>query len=437
MSTPISETPRGRPPLPVPFFYGWVVLSLSFLTTLIAAGIRSSPQVLIHPLEMEFGWNRAAIGSAVGLNLFLYGAAAPITGWLLDRYGPRLVMLGSLFVLAAGVSATTVMKEYWHLVVLWGVVVGLGAGASASVLAATVANRWFVTHRGLAIGILNSATSTGQLIFIPVMMALIVATGWRAGTWTLVAAALTLIPFIGLWMRNDPSEVGLAPLGAGQGNPEAGGAGSKSVSERVPLRVAFRSSTFWMLAGSFFICGATSGGLIGTHLIPHSIDYGIPAVAAAATVGVMGGLNFVGTVFAGWAVDRVAARKLLSLVYALRGVSLFILPFVTSVWGLFLFAVIYGLDWFASVPPTIALTADNFGRRSVGSVFGWVFLSHQVGAAFAATGAGMIRVSFGDYRLAFLIGGVLAMVGAALAFHIRKRAEASPLAPVAAGAVRA
>jgi sugar phosphate permease len=316
-------------------------------------------------------------------------------------------------------------------------VVGLAAGASASVLAATVANRWFVTHRGLAIGILNSATSTGQLIFIPILMTLIVASGWRAGTWTLVVAALTLIPFIALWMRNDPSEVGLVPLGAAQGSPDAGGAGSKSVSDRVPLLVAFRSSTFWLLAGSFFICGATSGGLIGTHLIPHSIDYGIPAVAAAATVGVMGGLNFVGTVFAGWAVDRVPARKLLSLIYALRGVSLFILPFVTSVWGLFVFAVIYGLDWFASVPPTIALTADTFGKRSVGSVFGWVFLSHQVGAAFAATGAGMIRVSFGDYRLAFLIGGVLAMVGAALAFQIKKRAEASPLAPIATGAVRA
>lgn len=438
MGRPAYETPRRRTPLSVPFFYGWVVLSLSFLTTLIAAGIRSSPQVLIHPLEAEFGWNRAAIGTAVGLNLFLYGAAAPVTGWLLDRIGPRLVMLGSLVLLVVGVGLTTFMKEFWQLVVLWGVVIGLGAGASASVLAATVANRWFIAHRGLALGILNSATSTGQLIFIPVLMAVIVFSGWRAGTWTLVAAALALMPFIALWMRDDPAEVGLEPLGAGQANPGTGGpADPKNVSERVPVRVAFRSSTFWMLAGSFFICGATSGGLIGTHLIPHSIDYGIPEVVAAATVGVMGGLNFVGTVFAGWAVDRFAARKLLSMVYALRGLSLFILPFVTSVSGLFLFAVIYGLDWFASVPPTIALTADSFGKRSVGSVFGWVFLSHQVGAAFAAAGAGMIRVSFGDYRLAFLAGGVLAMIGAALAFQIRKDVEAAPLAPVATGAVRA
>lgn len=421
-------------PVRVPFHYGWVVVALSFLTTLVAAGIRSAPSVLIYPLEVEFGWNRAAIASAVSLNLFLYGVAAPVTGWLLDRIGPRRIMVASLALLFLGVGATTIMRDLWQLYLLWGIVLGLGAGASASVLGATVANRWFAARRGLALGVLNSATSTGQLIFLPILMAMVVAAGWRAGSWLLALAALGLLPIIALGMRDNPEDVGLEPYGLREAkNPGTEKLRSPDLSSSVPLSGAVRSSSFWLLCGSFLICGATSGGLIGTHLIPHSIDKGIPEVAAAATVGVMGGLNFVGTVFAGWLIDRVAARKVLSAVYALRGASLFILPFVTDFGGLFIFAVIYGLDWFASVPPTIALTADSFGKRSVGSIFGWVFLSHQVGAALSAAAAGVLRVWLGDYQVAFLAGGVLALVAAGVSLKIRSRARDLELSPVAAG----
>ena len=408
-----------RLPLPVPFFYGWVVVVLSFLTTLVGAGIRSAGTVLIHPLELEFGWSRAAIASAVSLNLLLVGVAAPISGWLLDRFGPRCIMVGSLILLVFGVSATAVMEEFWQLVLLWGIVVGLGAGGTGSVLAATVANRWFVARRGLALGILNSAASTGQLIFLPLLMAVIVAVGWRVGSWMLVFVALGLLPLVALWMRDDPAAVGLKSYGlANDTAPATKQPSPSNVSRPVPLAEVFRSSTFWLLAGSFFVCGGTSAGLIGTHLIPHSIDQGFPEVAAAATVGVMGGLNFVGTLLSGWLIDRVDARKLLSLVYMLRGVSLFILPFVTDFSGLFIFAVIYGLDWFATVPPTITLTADTFGKRTVGSIFGWIFLSHQVGAAFAASVSGTIRVWLGDYQFAFLAGGVMALIAAGLVLRI-------------------
>ncbi|MGH7830710.1 MAG: MFS transporter [Candidatus Binatia bacterium] len=423
---------QSRLPLPVPFYYGWVIVVLSFLTTLVGAGIRSAPAVLIHPLEMEFGWNRAAIAFAVSVNLLLYGVAAPISGWLLDRIGPRRIMMGSLALLAVGVSATTFMQEYWQLVLLWGVVVGLGAGGGASVLAAAVAHRWFVARRGLALGILNSASSTGQLIFLPVLMAVIVSYDWRVGSLLLVAFALCLIPVIALWMRDDPAQVGLEPYGSGKdGFPATNRPVPLHASEAGSVVDAFRSSTFWLLAGSFFVCGATSNGLIGTHLIPHSIDHGIPEVTAAATLGVMGGLNFVGTVLSGWLVDRVDARKLLSLVYALRGLSLFILPFITDFSGLFIFAVIYGLDWFATVPPTIALTADTFGRHRVGRIFGWIFLAHQLGGAMAATGSGVIRVWLGDYRFAFLTGGVLALIAAGLALKIRRPRRKTPLTPAA------
>jgi MFS family permease len=420
----------SRAPLPVPFYYGWVIVALSFLTTLIGAGIRSAPAVLIHPLEMEFGWNRAAIAFAVSVNLILYGVAAPISGWLLDRIGPRRVMMGSLTLLVVGVSATTFMREFWQLVLLWGVVVGLGAGGGASVLAATVAHRWFVARRGLALGILNSASSTGQLIFLPLLMAVIVSYDWRVGSMLLVAFALGLIPLIALWMRDDPAQVGLEPYGSGKGTASpARQPGPLPASEAAPLLDAFKSSTFWLLAGSFFVCGATSNGLIGTHLIPHSIDHGIPAVTAASVLGVMGGLNFVGTVFSGWLTDRVDARKLLAVVYALRGASLFLLPFITDYSGLFLFAVIYGLDWYATVPPTIALTADTFGRHRVGRIFGWIFLAHQLGGAMAATGSGVIRVWLGDYQFAFLTGGVLALIAAGLALTIPRPRRGVTLAP--------
>ncbi len=255
-------------------------------------------------------------------------------------------------------------------------------------------------------------------------MAVIVYAGWRVGSLILVAAVITLIPLVFFWMRDDPADLGLEPYGSG----EQGAASSASLaslrgvskgSGSVPLSEVFSSSTFWLLAGSFFICGGTANGLIGTHLIPHSIDHGIPQVTAAATVGVMGGLNFVGTVLSGWMIDRVQPRKWLSLVFALRGLSLFILPFVQDFSGLFLFAVIYGLDWFATVPPTIALTADTFGKQAVGKIYGWIFLSHQIGAALMATGAGAIRVWLGDYQFAFLAGGSFAMIAAGLALQIR------------------
>lgn len=425
-----APAPGLRPPLRVPFFYGWLVLALSFFTTLMGAAIRSAPAVFIHPLEAEFGWSRAAIASAISVNLLLYGMASPVSGWLLDRYGPRRVMTGCLGILIAGIGATTLMREYWQLVLLWGFVVGTGAGGTASVLSATVTNRWFVGRRGLALGILNSASSTGQLIFLPLLMAVIVASGWRTGSLLLAFAALLLLPLVVLFMRDDPAEVGLTPYGSREeGSALSGQSAAAADPEVVPLSKAFRTSTFWFLAASFFVCGGTANGLIGTHLIPHSIDHGIPEVVAAATVGVMGGLNFVGTLFSGWMVDRVDPRRLLSVVYALRGLSLFILPFVTDFSGLFVFGVIYGLDWFATVPPTIVLTSDTFGKRSVGRIYGWIFLSHQVGAAVMATVSGAIRVWLGDYQFAFLTGGVLALIASGLALKIplRRPALVSPV----------
>ena len=385
--------PKARPPLSLPFFYGWLVVALSFMTSLTSSGTRSALTVMIRPLETEFGWSRAAISSAASLNLLILGLTSPLGGWLLDRFGPRRMMLVSLTLMIMGITATTMMQDLWHLILFWGVLTGVGSGLLGGILGATVANRWFVSRRGMALGILQCATSTGQLIFLPLLMTVIIIAGWRGSILVVVSFALILIPFLIFLMRDDPSDVGLEPLGqqvaspSGTG-PQGQGAGIASTPPSMSIFDAVKTPTFWLLCACFFVCGATSGGLIGTHLIPHAIDQGFPEIKAAAIIGVMGGMNFFGTMLSGMMTDKVPPRKLLTIFYSLRGLTLFVLPYVTTFPGLFVFAVINGLNWFATVPPTITIAADTFGRRSIGRVYGWIFLSHQIGSACAAIGGG-------------------------------------------------
>jgi sugar phosphate permease len=433
---------QRRPPIALPFYYGWFVVGICFLTTLTSAGVRSSPSVLIHPLEGEFGWSRTLIASALSMNLLLFGVAAPISGFLIDRYGPRKVMMGSLTLLIAGVSGTIVMTQFWQFFLVWGIIVGLGAGGVGSVLTATVGNRWFVARRGLALGILGSASSTGQIIFLPFFMAMIAYAGWRIGSMTLIVVAMILLPLIYFFMRDDPSAVGLEPYGAGDAKAaSSGGAtslrGMSAKNATITAREVLTHPTFWLLCGSFFVCGGTANGLIGTHLIPHEIEMGIPEVAAASILGIMGALNMVGTIFSGWMVDRVQPQRWLALVYALRGVSLLLLPFLKDFSGLVLFAIIYGLDWFATVPPSMAITADTFGRQNVGKVYGWIFMSHQIGAAIMASAAAAMRDYLGEYNTAFLTAGFIAMIAAGLALQIKtkpKQAVSPPPSAQTAGA---
>jgi MFS family permease len=428
---------QRRPPISLPFYYGWFVVGLCFLTTITSAGVRSSPQVLILPLQEEFGWSRALIAMAISMNLLLFGVAAPISGYLIDRYGPRKIMLASLSLLIVGVSCTIAMDQFWQFFLVWGIIVGVGAGGVGSVLTATVGNRWFVARRGLALGILGSASSTGQLIFLPFFMAMIAYSGWRIGSMTLIVITILLLPLIFLFMRDDPADVGLEPYGSGQaGTARTGGTaslrGMSAKNATITAREVVRNPTFWLLCGSFFVCGGTANGLIGTHLIPHEIEIGIPQVAAASLVGIMGALNIVGTTFSGWMIDRVQPHKWLALVYALRGASLLLLPFVRDFSGLVVFAVIYGLDWFATVPPSMVITADTFGRENVGKVYGWIFMSHQIGAAIMASAAGAIRDYVGDYNFAFLSAGVIAMIAAGLALQIKPTPKKEAPPPVSA-----
>lgn len=409
--------------------YAWVVAFVTFLAALVAAGAVGSVGVMLLPLQMEFGWTQAEISSALGIRLALLGLVAPFAAALFMRFGLRPVIVASLALIAAGTGVSIYMKELWQLVALWGVVVGIAAGLTALVMSATVSTRWFEARRGLVIGLLSSATAMGQLVFLPFMAWLVKAEGWRTATLALCIFYAAAVVLVVIFIRNRPSDVGLRPFGAAVDAPVAAApaaTGNLFLAPFEALAVAVRVPMFWILAGSFFVCGASTNGLVQMHLIPMCGDYLIPATAAAGTLALMGGFNFVGTVASGWLTDRFNPRVLLMIYYGLRGLSLFYLTSTSfDSTSLLLFAVFYGLDWIATVPPTVKLTADAFGPQRATLVFGWIFAAHQLGAGFAAFGAGFVRTELGSYSLAFQGAGILCII-AALAFISTRRRPATP-----------
>jgi sugar phosphate permease len=416
----------------VKLHYAWIVAAVTFLALIVGAAVRSTPGILIVPLEHEFGWTRSTISFAVSVNLLLYGLIGPFAAGLINRYGPRRIMLMAFVLVAAGVSLTTLMHTPGQLVLLWGVLVGCGTGMTAIVLGATVVHRWFHAHRGLVVGVLTASTATGQLLFLPLLAHFVEHDGWRRAVLVVAGVLLVVLPLIYFFMRDDPAQLGLRPYGLPDGEPVVRpDSGANPFTEAIDaLRVGMRSRDFWLLAGSFFICGASTNGLIGTHLVPACMDHGIPEVRAAGLLAVMGIFDLIGTTASGWLSDRFSNRWLLFTYYGLRGLSLLFLPgsFAPETHRLSLFAVFYGLDWIATVPPTVALTARSFGRERVGIMFGWIVAAHQIGAALAAWGAGWVRTNIGAYDRAFLTSGGLCVLTAGMVLMIgRGRPKASPL----------
>src|SRR6266849_987830 len=400
--------------------YGWIVVGVTFMTLLIGAGVRSAPGILLVPLEEEFHWSRATISFAVAVGLLLYGFIGPFAAAVMERFGLRRTMIAALSMLCTGVALTTLMRESWQLILLWGVTVGAGTGFIANVLGAIVAARWFTARRGLVVGILTGSAAAGQLIFLPTFAAITKHFGWRATVLTVAAIALMIIPLVALLMRERPEDMGLAPYGeTGPSKPVAAVRGNPVALALRTLADAARRRDFWLLAGSFFMCGASTNGLIGTHLIPACLDNGIAEVTSAGLLAAMGALNMVGTTASGWLSDRVDNRVLLAIYYGLRGLSLMFLPFsFVSFYGLTLFAVFYGLDWIATVPPTVRLIGNCFGNEKSGLVYGWVFASHQIGSASAAYFAGLLRADLGSYLEAFIISGMLCFLAALMVLFI-------------------
>lgn len=393
----------------------------TFLTIVGAASFASLPGLLIDPLNAEFGWSRGTIGFAVSVNLALYGLTAPFAAALMDRFGIRRVVAAALAVIAAGAGLTVFMTAAWQLVLLWGVLVGLGSGSMALAFAATVTDRWFSTRRGLVSGVLTAAAASGQLVFLPFLGWLVTEHGWRPASVTIAVSALAVVPLVWLLLRDHPADVGLAPYGAREfvAKPApVSGAARRTVAV---LGRASRTGTFWLLAGTFAICGASTNGLVKTHFVPAAHDHGMPVTAAASLLAVIGVFDVVGTVASGWFTDRFDSRRLLAVYYALRGVSLLFLPMLLAPDvrpPMVFFIVFYGLDWVATVPPTMALCRERFGEDSA-IVFGWVLASHQVGAAVVAFGGGVARDVFGSYDVVWYASGGLCAVAALLALMIR------------------
>jgi predicted MFS family arabinose efflux permease len=400
----------------------WWVAGVGFLVLIGAAGFRATPGVLIDPLHEEFGWSRGSISFAVSVNLVLYGFTAPFATALMERYGVRRVVSGALLLISAGGGLTVFMTSQWQLVLCWGVLVGLGAGSMALAFGATIAGRWFVARRGLVTGVLTAGGAAGNLVFLPLVALLAEGPGWRYASAAVAFAALAVVPLV-LWLLRDrPEDLGMKPYGAGEDYvtppPVPPGAARRAVGA---LRRAARTPVFWLLAGTFAICGASTNGLIGTHFVSGAHDHDMPVPVAASLLAVIGVFDLVGTVFSGWLTDRYDSRRLLAVYYALRGVSLLFLPvlFESSVQPPMLFFIVfYGLDWVATVPPTIALCRQHFGDEGA-VVFGWVLASHQLGAAVISFAAGVIRDTTGSFDLAWTSAGVLCALAALMVMVIR------------------
>jgi sugar phosphate permease len=404
--------------------YGWVMVGVTFFTALVSAGTVGAPGVFIVPLQHEFGWTTAEISSALSIRFVLFGLMAPFAAALLNRYGLRNVTLAAQLIVVSALLASLAMTKVWHLMLLWGVVIGVGTGMTALVLGATIAARWFAARRGLVVGILTASVATGQLIFLPMLASLTERYGWRVAL-ALVCVMLCVSAFAVLMiMRDRPSDLGLRPFGdTGTAPLPAPAANNAPILAAAlgTLRDVSASPVFWALFLTFAICGASTAGLVQVHLIPMCMDFGIPQVQAASLLAAMGVFDFFGTIMSGWLSDRYDNRWLLFWYYGLRGLSLVFLPFSDfSFYGLSLFAMFYGLDWIATVPPTVRLTAQRFGAERANLVFGWIFAGHQIGAGAAAFAAGLSRTLLESYLPAFFAAGALCIVAALLAIAISK-----------------
>ena len=386
----------------------YIVVGVTFLALLIAAGLRSAPAVMMVPLELHFGWDRATISFSAAVGIFLYGLVGPFAAALMMTLGIKRTMLGGLALMSAATFASLWMTAPWHYVLTWGVLSGVGSGAVASVLGAAVVNRWFATRQGLVMGMLSASTATGALVFLPLLAWLSSAGAWRPVVIAVSVACLALIPLVLLFVPERPGDVGIRRFGEtdeSEPPPPLKQAATPMLAFDALFRAA-RTPIFWLLFGTFFVCGLTTNGLVGTHMIAFCGDHGIAPVAAAGLLSMMGLFDLVGTTASGWLTDRYDPRKLLCVYYGLRGLSLIALPFIDfGPVSLTVFAIFYGLDWIATVPPTVKLTNMSFGERDAPIIFGWIMVGHQIGAATAAFGAGVIREETGSYLPAFLIAG--------------------------------
>ena len=403
----------------------WIAFGVTFMVIATSGGYRSAPSVLIIPLQNAFGWSRASISAAISINVLLFGLTAPFAAALMERFTVRKVVMSALTCVSLGAFSTLLISRPWHLMVTWGVIVGVGTGSMALVFAANIANRWFIAKKGLVIGMLTAGNATGQLIFLPTLSSLATHHGWKSVGMTVGSASLLMVPLVYFLLKESPAAIGTSPYGAPSDWVATPPVKRNAAKEAInALREASKVRDFWFLTLSFLVCGLSTNGLVGTHFIPASHDHGMTEVTAASLLALIGVFDVVGTIFSGYLTDRIDPRKLLFFYYFLRGLSLFLLPsilFSSLHASTLVFVIFYGLDWVATVPPTIVLCRTILGPDRATVVYGWVFAAHQIGGSIAATGAAILRVHFGNYALAFYIAGILCLGASYIVLQIGKR----------------
>jgi len=410
---------------------GWIAVAVTFMTLMATAGFRSAPTVLLVPLETAFGWSRSDISLAIAINVLLFGLVSPFAAALMEKFGIRRVVMSALTTISIGAFLTIFIQAPWQLIATWGVIVGIGTGSMALVFAATIANRWFVAKRGLVTGLLTAATATGQLIFLPGLSHLANTYSWKSVSITVSSFAILVVPIIFFLLRENPSDVGLLPYGAPlDWQPPVKSELSAFALAIDTLKQSSKKKDFWYLYGSFFVCGLSTSGLIGTHFIPAAHDHGMQDTLAASLLALVGIFDVIGTLFSGWLTDRYDPRKLLFFYFGTRGLALFLLPSIlfSSIHpSTLVFVIFYGLDWVATVPPTIMLCRSILGPQRASIVYGWVFTGHQIGGSIAAFGAAVLRVKLGDYAAAFYISGAMCIITSYFVLQIAKNVPDSQM----------
>jgi MFS family permease len=408
--------------------YAWIVVAVMFIVILASVGVRAAPGVLIVPLQDAFGWNAAAISGAISLNILLFGLVGPFAAGLIQVIGLKRTVLLSMVLLVVGAGLSSFVTEIWQLYLTWGLLVGLGSGAGMVGLATAIANRWFVHRRGLVVGLLTASNASGQLVFLPLLASLVGSHGWNSVPLVVALVILALIPVVLLLLPESPASIGLGPFGSTEIVAAPPLSGNPFGIAIAGLARGLKSVDFWLLFVTFAVCGFSTNGLVATHLIPFCMDHGIPEVSAAGLLAAMGVFDLIGTTVSGYLTDRYDSRILLFWYYGLRGLSLVVLPFTQfDVVSLAIFAVFYGLDWVATVPPTVALTNEAFGRKDAPVIVSWIVAGHQIGGALAALGAGETRFLTGSYLPAFLASGVACLMAALMVLRIaRSRVVVAP-----------
>ncbi len=408
--------------------YGWVMAALAFFYVLFSSSALGITAVLIKPMSDQLGFTIGEISASQGLRFTLFGLVAPFAGGLVLRYGPRRMVALSGVLSLLGLLLTATMTTRLELWAGFGVLLGLAPGLTALQLSAVISSRWFTRHRGLVVGLLNGAIATGTLLFMPLGAWISEQWGWRAALVPTTIGLFVMMVLFVLLTKDRPQELGLAPLGEASMPPiPPRPTGNFVLLSLKALRLGSEQLVFWVLAATFFICGLSSYGLTQTHFVPFCGDLGFPLVTSANLLAMIGVCDLIGTIGSGWLSDRYDNRWLLATYYGLRGVSLvWLVTSDVSLVAMIAFAVVYGLDFIATVPPTVRLTVSAFGREMGPAVFGWIFAAHQVGVGFMATSAGVSRDALGTYGPAFLVAGALCIVAAAAFLLVRRAPVAAP-----------